>query len=142
MRPSHGYPRRRSPKCTGPLRQIRRTGGERLFAELAAIFGITTAVDGTGAPGDAWRVALASAGAVALEVTAWNARDSTTPAGANCWSGAALVVSQAPWEGLWRDQLLAFDLPQSGATAVRFLGGQHLSVSLATAAAPKTGAGL
>ena len=118
-------------------------GWDALFAELVAILGITTPVAGDGRPTDPWRIELAKTGVVALEITAWNARDASTPAGTELLRlGLRVVVSQAPWEGLWRTELLAFDLAPGGATAVRFLGGQHLSVSLATASAPSTGAGL
>ena len=118
-------------------------GWQHLFAELAAIFGITTPVAGNGAPDNPWRVPLASAAPVTLEVIAWNARDATTAAGTELLRfGLRLVVAQAPWQGLWRTELLAFDLPQSGSAAVRFLGGQHLSASIATATSPVTGAGL
>ena len=117
-------------------------GWEHLFAEVAALLGVTVPVDGTGTALDPWRVPLAGEAGAALELVAWNAAESTAPAGAERLRlGLRMAVGSAPWQAEWRTELLAFDLAPE-APAARFLGGHHLSVSLSPVSTPATGAGI
>ena len=101
-----------------------------LFGELAAIFGIDGPVVGGGTPENPWRVAVAEEGLVGLELVAWNAADRHTPAGTELLRlGLRASFAVSPWEGAWRTEVLAFDLPPSGSAALRFLGSQHFSLT-------------
>jgi hypothetical protein len=106
-----------------------------LMSELALLVGINTPVSGTGAFNDPWRVALAPAGPLTLELAAWNPQ--TNPAATQQLRlGLRLSAAAAPLQFFWLSELLAFDLPASGAGDVRLMGGQHL-VLIASPLAPQ-----
>ncbi len=114
-----------------------------LFGELAAIFGVDGPVRGAGTPEDPWRVTLAEGGLVELELAGWNAADRDTPAGTELLRlGFRASFERAPWAGAWRTEVLASDLPPSGAATLRFVGSQYLSLTLEPEAPLPTLAGL
>ncbi|HEX9938530.1 MAG TPA: alpha/beta fold hydrolase, partial [Longimicrobium sp.] len=124
-------------------------GWQHLFAEVAALLGVdrsdasTRRVAGAGTPADPWRVALAGEPGASLELAAWNAADETTPAGAQLLRlGVRMAAGSAPWQVAWRGELLGFDLLPDGPGATRFLGAQHLSISLSPVSSGTTAAGV
>ncbi len=111
-----------------------------LLAEISALLGIAGAVSGTGTAGDPWRVPLASAGPLNLNVAAWNAQ---TNVGGDplLRLGLQLSASATPWQAVWVAELLTFDLSASGGGAVSLMGGQHarFEVTPIPASAPVAG---
>ena len=118
-------------------------GWDHLFAELAALLGVDGPVVGAGTSEDPWRVTLSEEGLAKLELAAWNAADGSTSAGTELLRlGLRVSFASSPWEGAWRTEVLAFDLPPSGPAALRFLGSQHLFLALEPAETLATTAGL
>jgi hypothetical protein len=97
-----------------------------MLEELAAIAGLTGAVSGTGTRSDPWVIGLtAAAGVIDVELAAWNDQSSgvaTDPQELRI--GLRAAVSQPPLTFWWLCELLAFDLPQSGAGTVSLMAGQ------------------
>ncbi len=102
-----------------------------LLGELGLLLGLTATVDGTGTEPDPWAVTLAQAGAVRVDVTAWDARLPGDPTGTHRLRlGVRVEAGVAPWSGIALGELLAFDLAESGPGEVRFIGRQRLSLEL------------
>jgi large repetitive protein len=102
-----------------------------LFAEIAGLFGISDPVVGTGTADDPWRVPLES-DSIAVELAAWNARQSTNTADPQQLRiGVRLSIANDPWNLSWLAELLAFDLPASGPASIALLGAQHARLQLA-----------
>ena len=113
-----------------------------LFAEIAGLLGITDPVVGTGTADDPWRVPLES-DSIAVELAAWNARQSTNIADPQQLRiGVRLSVANDPWTLSWLAELLAFDLPASGSAAIALLGAQHARLQLAPIPIPAETAGV
>jgi large repetitive protein len=113
-----------------------------LFAEIAESFGISDPVAGTGTADDPWRVPLDS-DSIAVELAAWNARQSTNTADPEQLRiGVRLSVANDPWNLSWLAELLAFDLPASGSAAIALLGAQHARLQLAPIPMPPETAGV
>jgi hypothetical protein len=98
-----------------------------LLGEAAALIGINTPVAGTGTFDDPWRVTLAPAGPLNLELTAWNAQTNPAAAQQLRLSLRASAIA-APLEFFWFCDLLAFDLPDAAEGDVKLMGGQHLAL--------------
>jgi hypothetical protein len=102
-----------------------------LLAEVAALLGIADPVVGAGTKIDPWRVPLAAPGSLTLELVAWNAQESGVAADPQLLRlGVRLSASKTPWHFWWLAELLAFDLPQSGAGDVALMAGQHAAFLL------------
>ena len=96
-----------------------------LLAEVAGLLGISGPVSGTGVIEDPWRVPISS-GSVAVELAAWNAQTSGHAADLQQLRiGLRLSIARAPWSTWWLAEILAFDLPATGAGTVALMAGQH-----------------
>ena len=97
-----------------------------MLEEIGGLAGITTAVTGTGTRSDPWVLSLAPPAAFHIEIAAWN--DQTSGVAADPQKlrlGLRASFSQSPVDFYWLAELLAFDLPQSGAGTVSLMAGQH-----------------
>ena len=102
-----------------------------MLGELETLLGLEAGVTGGGTPEDPWRTPLAAAGALELDVAAWNARDAATPAGEQRLRIGLLARADAgPLAGRWRAELLAIDLPDGAPGTVALLGSQELLLAL------------
>src|SRR5579863_4013882 len=102
-----------------------------LLEEVGGLVGITTAVTGSGTRTDPWVLELAPPSAFHIEIAAWNDQTSgvaTDPQKLRL--GLRASFSQTPVEVYWLAELLAFDLPQSGAGTVNLMAGQHAHVGV------------
>ena len=110
-------------------------GWEFLFRDVAALPGIAAAPSGAGTAADPWRVPLAGgAGALALELAAWNAQTSHDPAQPQQLRlGMRVGSDPGNLHFSWTAELLAFDLPATGSGSLAFIGAQALRFSLAPA---------
>jgi len=102
-----------------------------MLEEVGGLVGITTAVTGSGTRTDPWVLELAPPSAFHIEVAAWNDQSSgvaTDPQKLRL--GLRASFSQAPVDIYWLAELLAFDLPQSGAGTVSLMAGQHAHVGV------------
>jgi hypothetical protein len=116
---------------------------KHLLEELATLLQLTSGVDGDGTLRRPWAATIASLGLARLQIVAWNARDASTAADTQLLRlGLRVGFDEAPWSGGWVAELLAFDLPDGAPAQVAFLGGQHLTLSVAPGALPITAAGL
>lgn len=114
-----------------------------LFAELARLLQAPQPVEGAGRADDPWRFALAVLGPARVEVAAWNARDSATPAGTERLRlGLRLGVDATPWAFGGLVELLAADLRPETDSALAFLGGLHAMLRLEPPALPVCASGL
>ena len=97
-----------------------------MLEEIGGLAGITTAVTGTGSRIDPWVLSLAPPSTFHIEIAAWN--DQASGAASDPQKlrvGLRASFSQAPVAFYWLAELLAFDLPQSGAGTVSLMAGQH-----------------
>jgi hypothetical protein len=114
-----------------------------LLEELATLLQAPGLADGEGTAASPWRVPLAALGPARLEIAAWNARTSDTPPGTELLRlGLRVAVDAAPWSGAWTAELLALDLRANAPATAAFLGGQHVSVTVAPGALPATATSL
>ena len=114
-----------------------------LLAEVGGLLGIGGAADGTGTLEDPWRLAIASAGPVEVQLTAWNAQGSGNAADPQRLRiGLRAAAAMAPWQSTWTAELLAFDLPATGTGTVSLMAGQHARFSLQPVPAAPALAGL
>jgi hypothetical protein len=95
-----------------------------LFAEIASLLGISTPMSGAGVFEDPWRVTLES-DTISVELAAWNAQPSNAADSQQLRVGLRLSAESAPWSMAWLAELLAFDLPASGAPRIALMGGLH-----------------
>jgi hypothetical protein len=116
-----------------------------VFGDLTALLGLAGPPAGTGSQTDPWRVTLASAGALAVELVAWNAATGITATDVQQLRvGLRANVQSAPVQFWWLAELLAFDLPSGAAGTAHVLGGEHLNfaVNPVPALAPAAGVGV
>lgn len=116
-----------------------------MLSELASMLGLAGAVAGTGTVADPWRTEIASDGALALDLAAWNARDPSTPAGEQRLRIGLLgtaTAAVAPWAPRLLSELLAFDLPVTGPAAVRLIGEQRVELALSPVPEADPGIGI
>ena len=102
-----------------------------MLEEVGGLAGITTAVTGSGTRSDPWVLELAPPSGFHIEIAAWNDQSSgvaTDPQKLRL--GLRASFSQTPVEIYWLAELLAFDLPQSGAGTVNLMAGQHAHVGV------------
>ena len=102
-----------------------------MLEEIGGLVGITTAVTGSGTRTDPWVLELAPPSTFHIEIAAWNDQTSgvaTDPQKLRI--GLRASFSQAPVDIYWLAELLAFDLPQSGAGTVSLMAGQHAHVGV------------
>ncbi|HZZ37514.1 MAG TPA: DUF6603 domain-containing protein [Acidobacteriaceae bacterium] len=102
-----------------------------LLEEVGGLVGITTAATGSGTRTDPWVLELAPPSTFHIEVAAWNDQTSgvaTDPQKLRL--GLRASFSQSPVEIYWLAELLAFDLPQTGAGTVSLMAGQHAHVGV------------
>ena len=102
-----------------------------LLEEIGGLAGITTPVTGAGTRSDPWVLSLAPPSVFHIEVAAWNDQTSgvaTDPQKLRI--GLRASFSQSPFDFYWLAELLAFDLPQSGAGAVSLMAGQHAHMGI------------
>ncbi|NAZ74726.1 hypothetical protein GTQ99_04715 [Kineococcus sp. T13] len=102
-----------------------------MLEQVAVLVGLTPAVTGAGTGAHPWRIAVAAAGSVSLSLAAWNARTEADPAGLQrlrlgLWAGAA----DGAFKGRLLVELLAIDLPATGAGSVALIGRSQLLVEL------------
>ncbi|WP_217591181.1 DUF6603 domain-containing protein [Burkholderia sp. GbtcB21] len=111
-------------------------GWAPLFGELAALLpGLPGGVAGTGAATDPWRIALGPAiGPLQLQLAAWNAQTSGNPADVQRLRvGLRVAADAAPLSFSWQSEMLAFDLPATGAGHLAFIGAQALRLAVTPA---------
>lgn len=102
-----------------------------MLAEVAGLIGIADAVTGSGIESDPWRVPLAPAGPLSLELAAWNAQTSDDNADPQKLRlGLRLSAESGPWRTSWLAEILAFDLPATGPGQVAMMAGQHAAFTL------------
>ncbi|HEY2598861.1 MAG TPA: DUF6603 domain-containing protein [Candidatus Dormibacteraeota bacterium] len=102
-----------------------------MLEEVGGLVGIATAVTGSGKRNDPWVLELAPPSTFHIEIAAWNDQTSgvaTDPQKLRL--GLRASFSQSPAEIYWLAELLAFDLPQSGAGTVSLMAGQHAHVGV------------
>jgi hypothetical protein len=102
-----------------------------MLEEVGGLVGIATAVTGSGTRNDPWVLELAPPSTFHIEIAAWNDQTSgvaTDPQKLRI--GLRASFSQSPAEIYWLAELLAFDLPQSGAGTVSLMAGQHAHVGV------------
>ncbi|MEH1097451.1 alpha/beta fold hydrolase [Micromonospora sp. CPCC 205739] len=97
-----------------------------LLAELAALAGLDGEVSGTGSGIDPWRVRLASAGSVKVDLAAWDERGSADPHAHGLRIGFQLDADTGWVDLTARAGLLGFDLTD-GPTATALLPGVALT---------------
>ncbi|OKI45496.1 alpha/beta hydrolase [Micromonospora sp. CB01531] len=93
-----------------------------LLAELAALAGLDAAVTGTGTPIDPWRVRLATAGAVGVDLAAWDEPHPTDPHAHGLRVGFHAEADTGWAQFTARAGLLGFDLTD-GPTGATLLPG-------------------
>jgi hypothetical protein len=102
-----------------------------IFADLAGLLGAAP-ISGTGTAADPWRVPLAAPiGPLSLQLAAWNAQ--TTPGAGQpqlLLLGLRIGADSGNVHFSWISELLAFDLPASGAANLAFIGAQTLRFQL------------
>ena len=98
-----------------------------MLGQLGSLLGVATSPEGSGTPDDPWRVTMASQGALAFGLAAWN-----DPAGPTdrLRIGLRAGVDTGPLHAAWLCTLCGFDLPASGPAVTKFLGAQRLALSL------------
>jgi hypothetical protein len=102
-----------------------------MLAEVTGLIGIAGAVTGNGSESDPWRVPLAPAGPITLELAAWNAQTSGNAADPQKLRlGLRLSAESGPWRTWWLAEILAFDLPAAGSGQVAMMAGQHAAFTL------------
>ena len=111
-------------------------GWGSLSGELVALLpGLPGGVVGSGKPDDPWRIGLGPAiGRLELQLAAWNAQVSGNPADdQKLRVGLRLAATAAPVDFTWLAELLAFDLPATGAGRLAFVGAQSMRLAIAPA---------
>ncbi|UWZ84403.1 DUF6603 domain-containing protein [Occallatibacter riparius] len=102
-----------------------------MLEEIGGMVGIATAVTGSGTRNNPWVLELAPPSGFHVELAAWNDQTSGNAADPQKLRlGLRASFSQAPFEIYWLSELLAFDLPQSGAGAVSLMAGQHAHIGI------------
>jgi large repetitive protein len=104
------------------------------FGELAALLLISGAVSGSGTFADPWVAAIVTFGPMTLQLAAWNAQTSGNAAdpqllriGVRAFvSDPASDPSSSAW---WMSELLAVDMPASGANTITLLGAHHAALT-------------
>ena len=97
-----------------------------LLAEIGALIGLPAAPSGTGTQTDPWRILIGPAGTPQVELAAWNAQTSGNAADPQKLRiGLRLSATSTPAEFFWLAELLAFDLPASGAGSISLMAAQH-----------------
>jgi large repetitive protein len=102
-----------------------------MLEEIGGLVGITSAVTGTGTRTDPWVLELAPPSTFHIEIAAWNEQTSgvaTDPQKLRI--GLRASFSQSPVDIYWLAELLAFNLPQSGAGRISLMAGQHAHVGV------------
>ena len=102
-----------------------------MLEEIGGLVGIATPVTGTGTRTDPWVVELAPPSTFHIEIAAWNDQTSgvaTDPQKLRV--GLRASFSQSPVDIYWLAELLAFDLPQTGAGRISLMAGQHAHVGV------------
>ena len=121
-------------------------GWNHLLAELAALLqpGATVSVNGLGTPATPWTVspALGTLGPLTLSLAAWNAQTAAGGDPQQLRLGLAAEVSQNPLTFTWLAELLAVDLPASGAGQLSLMAGQHAYLSAQPLPSPPAVAGM
>ncbi|MEY2590381.1 MAG: large repetitive protein, partial [Acidimicrobiaceae bacterium] len=104
-----------------------------MLAALATVVGVPTnpnVVTGAGTADDPWLVGITTSGALSLQLAAWN---TGAPGGdEELRIGLRLGADQGAWHAAASLELLSFDLPASGAAAIRFVGGLHAMVRISS----------
>ncbi len=114
-----------------------------MLEEVGGLVGIASAVTGSGTRTDPWVLELAPPSTFHIEIAAWNDQTSgvaTDPQKLRL--GLRASFSQAPVDIYWLAELLAFDLPQSGAGKVNLMAGQHAHIEVQPIPAIPSVAGL
>jgi hypothetical protein len=102
-----------------------------MLEEVGGLVGIATPVTGAGTRSNPWVLSLAASAGFDIEIAAWNDQTSgvaTDPQQLRL--GLRAHLAQAPFDFYWLAELLAFDLPQSGAGKVLLMAGQHAHVEI------------
>ncbi|HEY4940109.1 MAG TPA: DUF6603 domain-containing protein [Rhizomicrobium sp.] len=100
------------------------------FGELAALLSISGAVGGSGTFADPWVAAIASYGPLTLQLAAWNAQTSGNAADPQLLRiGVRALASDPSTSAWWTTELLAVDMPASGANTIALLGAHHAALT-------------
>ena len=104
-------------------------GWSHMLQALAALLGLSGASEGTGSPDDPWRIALATAGPVQLDLAAW------TPGGdpAPLRIGLRASAAPGPLQLSWLAELITADLPAAAPATIGLMAGQHGRIALGSA---------
>ncbi len=102
-----------------------------MLEEIGGLAGITTEVTGSGTRNDPWVLELAPPSTFHIEMAAWNDQTSgvaTEPQKLRI--GLRASFAHAPVQIYWLSELLAVDLPQTGAGTVSLMAGQHAHIGV------------
>ncbi|MDM0043056.1 hypothetical protein QTH91_01045 [Variovorax dokdonensis] len=99
-----------------------------MLDELRRLFGLPTAVSGSGTPDAPWFVPLGSTGALAVGLAAYN--ETPGDAIARLRIGLRAQLQSPPWQLAWRADVLGFDIAADGSADVRLFGGQTLRLAV------------
>jgi hypothetical protein len=116
---------------------------QNYFAELVALLSLPGSITGNGTAAQPWAATITNAGALALELAAWNAQTSGNASDPQQLRiGLRLTVSSAAMTASWSSELLAVDMPATGANAFALLGGHHACVTITPPQAVTTATGI
>lgn len=105
------------------------------FVELVELLTITGPISGNGTLADPWVSTILASSPWALQLVAWNAQTSGNAADPQqlrigLRASVAASGSSGSISGWWISEVLAFDMPDSGANSVAMLGAHHAAVTL------------
>jgi hypothetical protein len=104
-------------------------GWKHMLGALGGVLGLTGERSGAGTQDDPWRIEIASVAPLTLELAAWNAESAgTDPALLRIGLRASAV--RQPLAVSWLAELIAVDLPVSGAASMTLMAGQHARLRL------------
>lgn len=104
-----------------------------ILREIAQVIGLPEAVAGAGTAAQPWTVTIAVADGATLQLAAWHQAHPDTPTTEQLRIGLRLAATPAGSTLALTSEVLAFDLPATGAAAVSFIGAQRLSLVLSPA---------
>jgi hypothetical protein len=105
-------------------------GWKHMLEALAALLGLTGAASGTGTEDDPWRVEIATAGPIELDLAAWTRSEEPAPLRIGLRAGA----TPGPLTVWWLAELIAADLPNGAPATIGLMAGQHARLALGSPA--------
>ena len=110
-----------------------------MLESISTLLGLPGEVSGAGTDVRPWLVPVATAGPVTLSLAAWNAGDATTQ---RLRLGLHATATVGPFTTTLRSELLAIDLPETGAGGVALVAEQRVVLAFAPGAPVTTSLGL